>query len=352
MGKIRKALELMNFLGNPMKDIEIFGMFGPGNLGDEAMLVAALDTLPPSRCTPWQSYPNRPVLNRLLRNRRHKHLLVGGGTLIHGGRTGWLDYIEMRSREGAQVSFFGTGMAFTDEQISGESEAFQRWRAVLERSQEVHLRGPQSVDLCRRMGVQADVFGDFAFLLHRPDIPIRDHYARDDTIGLNVGKCLGDQEAYEDACIALAQRLSSRHRLVFYVVVDTDMDVTRRVIDRAALSEKRFSVEKHYFDPYKFMLSIRKHQAFIGLKLHAAGLAMVSGVPAVMIAYQSKSLDFMAPLGGGGEALVHLPIDIDEFFGKIEGALEGGEEFVFEDVISHIAQGQRKTLERVYLSPQ
>ncbi|MCE8471781.1 hypothetical protein LZ189_22505, partial [Rhodovulum sulfidophilum] len=91
MGKIAKAAELLDFLVNPFRDIELFGMFGPGNLGDEAMLVAALDSLPRRRCTPWQSYPNRPALNRLIRNRRRRHLLVGGGTLIHGGRTGWLD---------------------------------------------------------------------------------------------------------------------------------------------------------------------------------------------------------------------------------------------------------------------
>lgn len=349
MGKIEKAAELLDFLVNPSRDIELFGMFGPGNLGDEAMLVAALDSLPPRRCTPWQSYPNRPALNRLIRNRRRRHLLVGGGTLIHGGRTGWLDYVEMRSRQGARVSFFGTGMAFTDEQIAGESEAFRRWRAVLDRSQEVHLRGPQSVELCRRMGVQADIFGDFAFLLHRPDIPVRDHGARSDAIGLNVGNCLGDQAAYEEACVALVRHLHSSHRLVFYVVVDTDMAATRRVIERAALPEDGFSIERHYFDPYGFMRSIRNLRAFIGLKLHAAGLAMIAGVPALMVAYQPKSRDFMAPLGKAEQLLIDLPVEAGEFLSRAADLLDRPEDFLVEDRIAAIAADQRKKLEAVYM---
>ncbi|WP_414899088.1 polysaccharide pyruvyl transferase family protein [Rhodovulum sp. YEN HP10] len=350
MGKTGKAADLLNFLANPRKDIEIFGMFGPGNLGDEAMLVAALDSLPRTRCTPWQSYPNRPLLNRLIRDRRHRDLLVGGGTLIHGGRTGWLDYVEMRSRQGARVSFFGTGMAFTDAQIAGESEAFRRWRAVLERSQEVHLRGPQSVALCRHMGVQADIFGDFAFLLHRPDIPLRDHGARRDAIGLNVGNCLGDQAAYEEACIALVRHLQSRHRLVFYVVVDTDMAATRRVIERAALPEAGFSIERHYVDPYGFMHSVRNLRAFIGLKLHAAGLAMIAGVPALMIAYQPKSRDFMAPLGKTDHLLIDLPVEAGELLSKAADVLERPEDFLVEDRIASIAAAQREKLEAVYMA--
>lgn len=41
LSKRNKILSLLDFLANPARDIEIFGMFGPGNLGDEAMRVPA-----------------------------------------------------------------------------------------------------------------------------------------------------------------------------------------------------------------------------------------------------------------------------------------------------------------------
>lgn len=114
---VSKVHGLLDFLLNPRKDIEIFGMFGPGNLGDEAMLVAALATLPAYRCISWKSYPRYPLLNTLVRKRARKHLLVAGGTLIHGGDTAWLDYVEMRAMQGSEVSFLGTGIAFNDHEV-------------------------------------------------------------------------------------------------------------------------------------------------------------------------------------------------------------------------------------------
>lgn len=349
MRKFYKALSLFDFITNPMKDIEIFGMFGQGNLGDEAMLVAALKCLPSKRCTPWLSYPNRPALNAVIRRRVRKHLLIGGGTLIHGGNTGWLDYVEMRSQQDTHVSFFGTGMAFTQDQIVNSSPAYQRWRSVLGRSQEIHLRGPHSVALCQRMGFHADVFGDFAFLLHSTDIPVRNHGERNETIGLNIGNCLGNQGLFEDAVVAIVKRLSGEHRLVFHVVVSADMEATHHVINRAGLSEGSYEIEEHYFDPLAFMHAIRSYRAFIGLKLHAAGLAMVAGVPTLMIAYLPKCLDFMAPLSTRDHMLLKLPLDIEVAFSKIHEVLARPADFVVDGEIAAIAARQRRTLEQVYL---
>lgn len=349
MDKFRKTLDLIDFIGNPFRDIEIFGMFGPGNLGDEAMLVAALNSLPTKRCVPWRSHPNHPILNALVQKRIRKHLLVGGGTLIHGGNTGWLDYVEMRSRQGVKVSFFGTGIAFTEDQMVNSFEPYRRWGKVLANSDEIHLRGPHSVEICQRFTSDASTFGDFAFLLHRQDFSVKCHGNRAETIGINIGNCLGCQELFENAFVSIIRRLSADHFLAFHVVVSSDMEATQRVINRAGLLDKSYRIEQHYFDPNYFMYSIRNYRAFIGLKLHAAGLAMVAGVPALMFAYLPKAFDFLAPLGLQDHMLELLPINIDSINSKIEQLLSRPDHFVVEDKIQIIAASQRRELERVYL---
>ncbi len=323
-------------------------MYGPGNLGDEAMLVAALKSLPAERCVPWKSYVHRPMLHKIVRARPKPHLLVGGGTLIHGGDTKWLDYVEMRSEQGTQVSFFGTGIAFTQDQITNSSESYRRWCKILQRSHEIHLRGPQSVELCQQMGAEADTFGDFAFLLHRPEISVKDHFNRSESIGLNFGNCLGDQENFEDKCVTLVKQLSQSYQLVFYSVVPSDLVATQRILKRAAISENSYKIEEHYFKPDAFMSSIRNHKAFIGLKLHAAGLAMIAGVPALMIAYKPKSFDFMAPLEPKTDMLLTLPLDIHEILVKLDQLLKIPDNFIVEDKISVLAESQRNTLKRIY----
>ncbi|MEM8561252.1 MAG: polysaccharide pyruvyl transferase family protein [Pseudomonadota bacterium] len=307
---MKKIIHTSSYLFDFRKDIEIFGMFGPGNLGDEAMLVAAYKTLHWRRVVPCLSTPNRPWLDMLLKRRRRHHLIVAGGTLIHGGQTQWLDHVESRANKGLSVRFFGTGIAFSEDQIANRSMSFSRWSKILRNSAEVYLRGQDSVDIYKKMGVKADVFGDFAFLLHDPEIPLSDFNKRVDTIGVNVGLCLDDQEGFEKSFITIVKYLSERYRLVFHVVRDCNKEVTLRVI-QAANIESITKVEYHYYDPYAFMHSIRHYSGFIGLKLHAAGLAMVAGVPTVMVAYMPKARDFMTPLGGGEGILLNLPLDPD-----------------------------------------
>lgn len=350
MKKIRKVLRLGSFLCDPRRDIELFGMFGPGNLGDEAMLVAAQASLPQKRLIPWQSYGHYPLLEGLVHRRQRKHLLVGGGTLIHGGHEEWLDYIEMRSRQGVKVSFLGTGMAFTEEQISDRSMSFERWRAILMKSEEIHLRGPYSAKLCAEMCGRGAIFGDFAFLLHRNDLNIVERSEKTEKIGINLGNCLGDQHRFEKSAVNLVKYLSINYQLVFHAVVESDLEAICRVIAGAGLSANAYHIEKHYFNPYAFMDAVRSYRAFIGLKLHAAGLAMIAGVPSLMIAYLPKCFDFMALLPDADTMLLNLPLDDDEVRLRVDQMLDSPSRFTREKQISEISATQRATLHRIYMS--
>lgn len=356
MGKVKTLIDVLDFLYNPRRDIEVFGMFGPGdfgihgpgNLGDEAMIYAARHALPEARLTRRQTFPNWPRLEARIRARGRDHLLVSGGTLIHGGETHWLDYVERRAGQGGQIGVFGTGIAFTPDQIATRSPAYDRWSALLQASPNVYLRGPHSVETCRQMGAEAEIFGDFCFLLFDRDLIAATPAERSETIGLNVGECLGDQVLFEAACVEIVKKLAPRHRLVFHVVVATDIPATERIIAAAGLNEDQINIEYHYFDPWAFMASVRTYHAFIGLKLHAAGLAMVAGVPSLMMAYLPKCRDFMAPFEGGDAFLVDLPLEVEDVMGRLDTVTQDGQTGALVNQIEEISQRQKETLNRVY----
>jgi polysaccharide pyruvyl transferase WcaK-like protein len=253
----------------------------------------------------------------------------------------------MRAMQGSKISFLGTGIAFNDHEV-GRSAQWHRWGHVLRRAKEVHLRGPASVDFASRMGARAEVFGDFAFLLHDDAIPLKNHGERDPVIGVNLGHCLGDQQKFEDAAVELLKRISTDHRIVFHAVVHSDLEVIDRVAVRAGLDAERARIEEHYFDPLAFMQSIRRYRAFFGLKLHAAGLAMVAGVPTVMFAYLPKCHDFLAPLGARKSVVIDLPMDVDTVLASLDKVLGDPGSFAVEGRIAAIATQQRLTATRIY----
>lgn len=200
------------------------------------------------------------------------------------------------------------------------------------------------------MDARADVFGDFAFLLHDEAIPLKKHEDRDAVIGVNLGHCLGDQQKFEDTAVELLKRISTDHRVVFHAVVRSDLEVIGRVAARAGLDAGRARIEEHYFDPLAFMRSVRRYRAFFGLKLHAAGLAMVAGVPTVMFAYLPKCHDLMAPLGAPKSVVIDLPMELDTVFSSLESVLRDPPSFTVERRIAAIAAQQRLTANRIYLA--
>lgn len=345
MSKIQKLVDAGRHMFS-RADIEMFGMFGPGNLGDEAMLVAARRVLGDDRIMPWMAFPSRPWLDQAVNTKTRAHLLVGGGTLIHGGDTFWLDHVEKRVAQGMQLSAFGTGIAFMDHQIAERTGPYTRWSRLLQGARHVWLRGPMSVDVAAGMGVTAQVFGDFAFLLHGADLPPAT--TERSGFGINVGHCLDGQPDFEARMARAVKLLAAEGPLTFYLVVADDLAATRRIIEAADLPAGSYAIESHFFDPLAYMDAVRRHRAMIALKMHAAGLAMVVGMPTVMIAYKPKCHDFMAPLSDGDQALTGLDFVPEELVAQAL-ALEGGETpSRIERSIAALAQTQRQVLSQAF----
>lgn len=308
----KSVIEYIDHVINPFRSIEIFGMFGAGNLGDEAMLVAASNVIPRFKSTSWKIFPNHPFLNKLACSKKRDQIIVVGGTLVHGGDSGWLDYVEMKVNQGSKISFFGTGIAFTDEQIKRRSLEYTRWQKILKSSETVCLRGAQSVQVCAGMGVAAEMFGDFAILLYDNEIPVRAHDRRDRVVGVNVGLCQGDQSAFEEQIADFISFLKNDFTIAFHAVVREDIDCINRVIKYANLENGSYYIKHNYFDPIDFMNCVKNYKAFIGLKLHAAGLAMMAGVPSIMISYLPKCHDFMSVFSEEKRQIIQdLPISSD-----------------------------------------
>ena len=88
-------------------------MFGCKNLGDEAMLTAAKSAFGRLRVVGTVGRTRLAGLNDILDARRPDVIVVGGGTLIHGGEDGrnsWLEFVEKQIQKGAAVATFGTGV--------------------------------------------------------------------------------------------------------------------------------------------------------------------------------------------------------------------------------------------------
>lgn len=346
-GQIDRVSKILTFLLDPRKTIEVFGMFGAQNLGDEAMWVAASQFLGTHSVVPSRPNSNFGILRPLLRRRSRPHLLVGGGTLIHGGDPGWLDYVENRFTRGSAVSFFGTGIAFAKDQVAQPSPEFKRWARIISRATAAYVRGPYSSEYCRKMGAEAEVFGDFAFMLHDPTIPLADHSRRSQEIGLNFGECLGDQERFEEECAKALPSLRN-YTLKFHAVHPGDIVVTQRILQRAGIDPACVKILTEFENPKDFMQSVRSYTAFIGLKMHAAGLAMIAGVPTLMMEYMPKCRDFMAGLTPSEHMLIPLPLTHGVLLNRLLDLLDNPRNFTFQEEIAHLSRKQRKVLKEHY----
>jgi polysaccharide pyruvyl transferase WcaK-like protein len=353
---MRRLAGLTRFLLDARRDIELFGMFDADNLGDEAMYHAGLSILPAGRVVPCLSGSRIGLLDKAILARSRSDLVIGGGTLIHGGpqkgRRSWLEYIEQRSRRGARIAVMGTGLSFKEEEIASKAEPVRRWVGVLEKAGMIGVRGPRSLSLAQGMGLDATIFGDGAFSLYDPALPRR--YATRQPrerplMGFNAGLCRNDQKAYETVCIRLLRSLRSTHDIRFYVVRPTDNDATDRIVVGCGL-QSQAEIVRNYVDPYAYMRSVIDCDGMIALKLHAAGLAMVAGVPTLLFKYRPKCQDFVQPIGLE-KTLLEFPLRFGDIEIRMHHFLQQPADFVATEAIAGLAAHQRAEATRHFGMP-
>lgn len=57
------------------------------------------------------------------------------------------------------------------------------------------------------------------------------------------------QAEFESSAISLVKFLAKKYKLFFSVVIEGDIEVTKRIIAGAELNESRYSVKEYHFDP-------------------------------------------------------------------------------------------------------
>ncbi len=346
--KFLRFKELTNFICDRNSDIEVFGMYGQSNLGDEAMKVAALKFLPAGRAMATVGNSRVSLLDELIQRKNRKTLLVAGGTLIHGGDTAWLDYVEHRANQDSRLVFLGTGISFLESQISQKSDAYMRWSALLSSADVVSLRGPLSCATADKMGADASQFGDFAFLHFDREIVFGNHNLRSDRIGLNIGECLGNQAQHEQLWACVLKKYSKLFYIEFFIVTPSDILSTLRVIKMVGLDKNQYTIHYCYDNPKKYMKQVSKLKFFIGLKLHAAGLAMVAGTPTLMFKYKEKASDFVEPIFMT-HSLIELTISADELSSRFDDLLQNPDKYTNTKAIEGVFVDQKKIIDKLFI---
>lgn len=350
MPLINNIINCLGFFVDFRKDVEVFGMYHRTNLGDEAMRIAALSIIPNHRAVAVVSDSEFSLFNRMKRAKRRRELLLGGGTLIHGsndrGENHWLDYVEMRLNQGSRISVFGTGIAFHQTQIDETCESFKRWGRILKHASDLELRGPISQEIAASMGVNSFIFGDFVFSLfkqnvinQRQSLPSKSNRI----IGFNIGECLGDQIAYENLCGNIIDKLSKEFFIRFFIVTCKDIQATANVIRKCNLKKTCYQVINNYVNTHEYIETVIHCDAFIGLKLHAAALAMISGVPTLLFEYLPKCRDFVLPIDLG-HCLLSLSLNRNAVELKIEDLLKYPENYINIDRIREFSDSQRRKI--------
>jgi Polysaccharide pyruvyl transferase len=316
------------------------GWLGYGNTGDEALFDAfrlAFADRPLAHLS-HERLLRLAVAGRLLRG-RVAGVLLGGGTLIghetFRNHTEWL----LDAAPGSGGFAFGTGVldpAFPDRAPGSAERELERWRPLLARLERVSVRGPRSLELLERLGVEARLVGDPALLLS-PPVAVA---ARETPIlGLNVGFARntwgGDPARLLDSVAAVAGRWRAQGgRVELYPMWASDLPLIRAAADRIP---GPVSIVDDFDDVTALLARIARCHVFVGMKLHSVVLAAAAGVPGVMIEYHPKCRDFQASIGRERYSLRTDELD-SEHLGELTFELAGARERQADELQRAVAE--------------
>ncbi len=317
--KIDSLTALTGYLLSPRQSIHYTGWIGYSNLGDELLLDAARTCFEPIPLTWVKDYRSRSIQS-LVEKKRHRVAMLGGGTQIG-------DHSPI-SRFKAALARSSTGIVFGAGVTPSTSGPIPKWLddwgAVLRNLPYVGVRGTESVATLQRVGVDAKVLGDPVCWFTR-DVGYWEPTPK--LLGINVGQSNGnmygqESEIQEKISQFVRQSMKRGCEFEFFCVWPDDLEVTKRVASMAGLSNP--TIHEIYHDVSYFQERVRRMNAFVGIKLHAVALAMVTGVPSLMIEYRPKCREFMASLGM--ERFVHRSdqIEVDSLITDMEDLMDSG----------------------------
>ncbi|MEK7405230.1 MAG: polysaccharide pyruvyl transferase family protein, partial [Acidobacteriota bacterium] len=282
------------------------GWLGHGNLGDEVMFAAIRSLLPGCDLIPFGGVRKERLLaNQCLSGRQmFDAIILGGGTLINPG---YVPVVRLAADRGVPLYAFGTGVGscgFSEE----SNPALDGWADLLKRFRAVGVRGPHSKDALDELGVPAvRVIGDPALSLAPAELPPPPPRPR-----LAVNLALPASGRYgegEYACYRQVAAIARKFRqdggdVVGVALGDGDEQALWRFAADAGVPP---ACTVRCRRAGEFFQAVGGAVALIGVRLHSAVLAACVGVPAMLLSYRAKCLDFMASMDLGQFAVPLAP---------------------------------------------
>lgn len=294
----------------------VSGFYGGYNLGDEAILAGLLALvrrhLPYAEVTVLSGNPaytsslhgvpslsralHRDMLARAARLRRSQFLIIGGGGLLQdvSGRQGargtlgrTLSLAAWARRAGVPVVYWGIGVGPLS------PRGLEAVRRALGRAELVAVRDRSSLDLCRAMGVPAEVVPDHAWAL---DLPPARSGSR---LGISLRRWPGLDLTLFSRVLARLVREEGEPAL-FLPFEDDDTSIGRQL---RHLMGGGLEVPDRPDDIAGLTDLYQRCRGVVAMRLHAGLLATVQGIPSVGIAYDRKVDELHRELGGAGRSL-------------------------------------------------
>lgn len=294
--RLTRIVDWLQYVAGPVSAVSYVGWTGHLNLGDEILFEAARECFKP---TPIVSDPllGRPMFKRMTDRKRHLVAILGGGTLI-GDHPPFERFKTELKKAGGNGLVFGAGVS--QYVLAGSVPTWlEQWGELLRPLHYVGVRGPDSATTLARVGVDAEILGDPVCWFSQP----QDFWVpRANVLGLNVGQAQGAmfgdettvQQGFSDYARAMRQQ---GWAVEFFCVWPDDLATTRKVAADAGI--ERPIIHCHYQGARAYLNRVRNLKLFVGIKLHAVALAMCANVPALMVEYRPKCLEFMNTLGMG-----------------------------------------------------
>jgi polysaccharide pyruvyl transferase WcaK-like protein len=279
------------------------GWTGHLNLGDEAAFDGVKALFGDHRVMSVTLGPSVRVGERVRRRRTPlKALVLGGGTLINQSER-WLWDVEEAVARGIPVFCLGTGVAsegfWRKHPEAKKGQCLDRWAGLLTEFAFVGVRGPMSKRTLESVGVSSEITGDSALALAPDHGPKKDFRGQ---VGLNVSWGTDGHIMHGDP-ETLVEGLAEGVR----ILVDSGLNVTvlpmwyedvppsRALVARVGRSGCRY--REAFGSTREYMAAIAGNDVFIGQKLHATIFATMQRIPAIMLEYRPKCLDFMMSIG-------------------------------------------------------
>lgn len=274
----------------PAVKIGYIGWVGHGNLGDQAMFQAMATALAPHQLLPMLPAPGERVLRAMGAGGGECFgaVVLGGGTLINRL---YLDVAKLAVSWNLPLFVAGTGVGIPGFGFSSRDEgSLQEWAAILHRSPQIAVRGPESAKLLEGAGVSGvEIIGDPA-LAFTPDVlPVLRGKPR---LAVNLGP--DGQARNEGVARVVSEFLRTGGEVVGVALGTGDQACLHRFRRLHGLAG--MTIESHRDSAEQLLATLEGSHALITVRLHAAVLATCVGVPPVLFAYNSKCLDFMASM--------------------------------------------------------